>query len=247
MSAPILQARGLHIEFGGVKAANGVDLTLHAGELASIIGPNGSGKTTFLNLCTGYVRASAGSVQFDGVELTRLPPRRIARLGIARAFQLPQLFTEQTVEQNLLLAIAARRGFWRLSPLSTPEARDEAAALLRLFHLQGHSKREIGSLPEGVRKLIDIAVALALKPRLLLMDEPTSGVSSQEKFAIMDMLIPVLRDQGITALLVEHDMELVERYMDRVVFWNAGQVAAVGTPADILQREDVLRDVVGAM
>ncbi|CAB3874163.1 ABC transporter ATP-binding protein [Achromobacter ruhlandii] len=241
----IISSKDLHVEFGGVKAANGVNLQIHRGQIASIIGPNGSGKTTFLNLCTGYVRPTSGSVHFGEKDLTRLEPRAITRLGIARTFQLPQLFSEQSVLENLLLALAARDGFWTLSSLYRKAAHEEAEELLALFCLLDQAGRQIGSLPEGVRKLVDIAVALALSPTLLLMDEPTSGVSSQEKFEIMDMLVPVLRQRDITALLVEHDMELVERYMDRVIVWNAGQVAADGPPAEILQNEEVLRNVIG--
>lgn len=241
----VLHSRDLHVEFGGVKAADGVELALYQGELGSIIGPNGSGKTTFLNLCTGYVRPSAGSVLLGRHDLTRLAPRAISRLGIARTFQLPQLFSEQTVLENLLLALAARDGFWTLSGLRKGRHVEEAREILGLFGLQAEAGRTIGTLPEGVRKLIDIAVALALSPQVLLMDEPTSGVSSIEKFAIMDVLVPVLRARGITALLVEHDMELVERYMDRVIVWNAGRVAADGPPAEVLSSDEVLRNVVG--
>ncbi len=122
---------------------------------------------------------------------------------------------------------------------------EEAHECLAMFGLSDQADRVIGAIPEGVRKLVDIAVAMALKPRLLLMDEPTSGVSTIEKFSIMDTLIPILRQQQVTALLVEHDMELVERYMDRVIVWNAGKVVAEGAPAEILNSEQVQRDVVG--
>lgn len=241
----VLQSKGLHVEFGGVKAANGVDLDLYQGELASIIGPNGSGKTTFLNLCTGYVRPSKGEVIFAGKDLTRMPPRDITRLGAVRTFQLPQLFTEDTVIQNVLIALAARTGFWNMRALDRPGLRSEALEILSIFGLKAEAERYIHSLPEGVRKLVDIAVSIALSPTLLLMDEPTSGVSSSEKFEIMDILMPILRKRKITALLVEHDMELVTRYMDRVIVWNAGQVMADGAPDVVLRDERVLRNVVG--
>lgn len=241
----VLHSSGLHVEFGGVKAANGVDLKLRRGQLASIIGPNGSGKTTFLNLCTGYVRPTRGSVVFGNTDLTRLTPRAITRLGIARTFQLPQVFSQHTVLENLLIALAARDRFWTMARLHRDAPRREAAQLLQIFDLSDVAGREIGRLPEGIRKLIDIAIALALSPTLLLMDEPTSGVSSQEKFEIMDMLVPILKERGITALLVEHDMELVERYMDRVIVWTAGQVVADGRPSEIVRKEEVLRNVIG--
>lgn len=241
----VLSSIGLHVEFGGVKAADGAELELHRGQLASIIGPNGSGKTTFLNLCTGYVRPTKGSVMFGDKDLTQLTPRAITRLGIARTFQLPQVFSEHTVLENLLIALAARDRFWTYSPLYNKRARYEGEQILSVFGLTRQSGKTMGSLPEGVRKLVDIAVALALSPSLLLMDEPTSGVSSQEKFDIMDMLVPILKDRGISALLVEHDMELVERYMDRVIVWDAGRVMADGAPEEIMRNEDVLRNVIG--
>ncbi|AVL70897.1 ABC transporter ATP-binding protein [Oligella urethralis] len=243
----ILQSKGLHVKFGGVKAANDVNLNLYEGELASIIGPNGSGKTTFLNLCTGYVRPNEGEVIFKDKDLTKMPPRDITRLGAVRTFQLPQLFTENTVIQNILIALAARTGFWSLRWLDRPSLRDEAMEILSVFGLKTESNRYIHSLPEGVRKLVDIAVSMALSPTLLLMDEPTSGVSSDEKFEIMDILIPILRERKITALLVEHDMELVERYMDRVIVWNAGQVMADGEPSTILRDERVINEVIGVV
>lgn len=241
----VLHSNNLHVEFGGVKAANGVDLQLYRGQLASIIGPNGSGKTTFLNLCTGYVRPSQGSVMFGGKDLTKLTPRAITKLGIARTFQLPQVFAEHTVLENLLIAIAARDRLWTMANLHRDAPRKEAYELLDIFGMSKQANREIGRLPEGIRKQVDIAIGLALSPSLLLMDEPTSGVSSQEKFEIMDVLVPILKARGITALLVEHDMELVERYMDRVIVWNAGQVMADGPPLEVMRNEDVVRNVIG--
>lgn len=243
----ILGAKDLKVEFGGVKAADGVNLDLYAGQLASIIGPNGSGKTTFLNLCTGYIRPTAGRVDFGGTDLTTLSPRKITRLGVVRTFQLPQLFMEQTVIDNLLIALSSRKGFWTLSPMYRDAVYAEAEDLLATFGLEQQAHRDITSLPEGVRKLADIALALAISPKILLMDEPTSGVSSLEKFAIMDTLTPILRERNITALVVEHDMELVERYMERVIVWNAGRVVADGPPATILNDADVINNVIGVV
>jgi len=243
----VLKSDALSVEFGGVKAADDVNLSLYEGQLASIIGPNGSGKTTFLNLCSGYVRPTSGSVHFAGNDLTTLKPRQITRLGMVRTFQLPQLFSEQTVLDNVLLALASRQQFWSLRRLYRSRYLAEAQELLKMFGVVQFEHRVINSLPEGVRKLVDTALALALSPKMLLMDEPTSGVSSQEKFDIMDTLIPILRQQKITALVVEHDMELVERYMDRVIVWNAGSVLADGTPKEVLNDPEVIEKVSGVM
>ena len=246
MSAVLLRAEDLHIGFGGVKAADGVHLEVRAGEHLAIIGPNGAGKTTFLNICTGYLRPSRGRVYFAGHDVTNRTPRAITRLGIARAFQIPQLFHEQTALDNLLLAAAARAGSWQpwLRLADLPE-RGAMLALLDLVGIGDVAGHVVGELPEGIRKLLDVAVALALRPKLLLMDEPTSGVSSSEKFAIMDALVRALAEREVTAVFVEHDMEMVTRYADRVAVWNAGRIQADGPPARVLSDPEVLRDVIG--
>jgi branched-chain amino acid transport system ATP-binding protein len=246
MSAVLLHAEDLHIGFGGIKAADGVNLEVRAGEHLAIIGPNGAGKTTFLNICTGYLRPWRGRVLFEEHDITNHTPRAITRLGIARAFQIPQLFGEQTALENLLLAAAARDGAWqpwlRLAQLPERRALLGLLDLVGIADVAGHAVRE---LPEGTRKLLDVAVALALRPKLLLMDEPTSGVSSSEKFAIMDVLVRALAERRVTAVFVEHDMEMVTRYADRVAVWNAGRIQADGPPAQVFDDPDVLRDVIG--
>lgn len=242
----LLSARGLHIHFGGVVAADGVDLDVRDGERLAIIGPNGAGKTTFINICTGYLRPQAGTVRFAGAEITRKAPRAITRLGVARSFQIPQLFAESTALDNMLLAAAARTRQWRpFRPMTELPERAEMLDLLDLLGVGDVAHQSIGVLPEGTRKLIDIALALALKPRLLLMDEPTSGVSSEEKYRIMDTLVGALDARKVTAVFVEHDMEVVSRYADRVAVWSAGRIAMQGAPAEVLGDPDVLRDVVG--
>ncbi len=243
---PILEAKDLHVAFNGVKAADGVSLSIHDGEFLAIIGPNGSGKTTVLNLCTGYVRPKSGSVHLDGQDITRLAPRAIARLGVARAFQIPQLFSDQRVIDNMMLSLAAKDGLWTMMrPLETEARRAEAEALLGLVGLADDKNRISNTLPEGHRKLLDIAVALALKPRLLLLDEPTSGVSALERFPLMEALMGALRQRQITALFVEHDMDVVARYANRVLVWNAGNIMAEGHPDEVFKDQRVLQSVVG--
>ena len=246
MSSPLLSARDLHVSFGGVAAADGVDLDIWRDEFVAIIGPNGSGKTTFLNLCTGYIRPSRGGVWFEGQSIIGLSPRMIARRGITRAFQIPQLFTDQPLIVNLMLAIAARDGIWQAArPLARAAYRDEAQQTLSLFSLAHAAEWPASALPEGTRKLADIALAMALKPRLLLLDEPTSSVSAAEKFPLMDTIVEVLRRESVTALFVEHDMDVVERYAGRVLVWDAGRVIASGEPAIVLRNPDVLERVIG--
>ncbi|RVU36850.1 ATP-binding cassette domain-containing protein [Hwanghaeella grinnelliae] len=248
MSQPVLRAEGLELAFFGVKAADGIDLEIREGEFLAIIGSNGSGKTTFLNMCTGYLSPTAGTVYLGEKPITGMAPRRIARLGIARAFQIPQLFTDQTLLENVMLAIASRRGIWEgLKPLNRSVYVEEALELLALFGLERHAETITGTLPEGLRKLADITLALALNPKLLLLDEPTSGVSAIERFSLMEKLMAALRSRQMTALFVEHDMEVVRRYADRVVVWDAGKIIAEGNPAQVLKDPKVVERVVGVV
>ncbi len=244
----LLSVRGITVNFAGVKAADDVTLSINRGDFTAIIGANGSGKTTFLNICTGYVKPQAGAVYLEGREITALPPRNIARQGIARSFQIPQLFTDQTVRENLMLSIAAREGvFQGFTPLDRPEYRAEADELIALVGLQSVADTLTGTLPEGLRKLADVTLALALKPRLLLLDEPTSGVSALERFDIMNTLMNALRERETTALFVEHDMEVVRRYADRVLVWDTGSVIADGLPDTVFADERVIKSVLGAV
>jgi branched-chain amino acid transport system ATP-binding protein len=243
---PLLSARGLRLAFGGVKAADGIDLDVMPGEFLAIIGPNGAGKTTFINMSTGYLTPQAGSIAFDGKPILGQSPRAIVHRGIGRSFQLPQLFSEHTVLENAALAIAAHAGIWSpFKPLLRPDYRRRAEALLDRFGLLPLAGMRADTLNEGARKLADIAMAAALEPRLLLMDEPTSGVAATEKMAVVETLVRVLRTAGVTAVFVEHDMEVVARFADRVAVWSQGRIAALGPPEVVLNDPAVLRDVIG--
>ncbi|MXQ10755.1 ABC transporter ATP-binding protein [Microvirga makkahensis] len=242
----LLQAEGLKLRFGGIIAADGIDLSLHEGEHLAIIGPNGAGKTTFLNICTGYLRPQGGSVRFENREITAQPPRQITRLGIARAFQIPQLFAEQTVLENMLLAVSVRERHWNpLRNLHAVPERREMEGLLELVGCSDVRDRVASELPEGKRKLADIAIALALKPRVLLMDEPTSGVASADKFDVMETLMNALRQAKVSSVFVEHDMEMVSRYATRVAVWAQGKIQTTGAPEVVLNDPDVVRNVIG--
>jgi len=246
MAQVLLSARGLVIRFGGVVAADGVDLDIVEGEHLAIIGPNGAGKTTFLNIATGYLKPQAGRVEFLGEDITAHSPRAITQLGIARAFQIPQLFLDHTVIEGLLIAATSReRRLWTMQDLNSLPERDEMMRLLALVGADDVAEQKAIVLPEGKRKLVDIAMALALKPKLVLMDEPTSGVASAEKFAIMDVLVAALDAQGVTSVFVEHDMEVVERYADRVAVWSAGKIQTSGKPSEVLKDPDVVSQVIG--
>ena len=223
-------------------------LDILPGQRVSLIGSNGAGKTTFVNMITGYIKPDAGSIVLDGAEITGLAPRNITRMGVARSFQIPQLYAEMTVLDNMLVATACQNNalsFWR--PARNAAAIERATALLARFGLVQHAGRRVAELPGGVRKLLDIAMALTVQPRLLLLDEPTSGVSTEEKFPMMDAVMRVLEQEALTVLFVEHDMDIVERYADRVVAFYSGRIIADGAPAEALAAPDVRRYVTGTL
>ena len=246
-TSPILRTIDLTRSFGMVKAADAITVEVGRGELVGVVGANGSGKTTFLNLITGYIAPEGGRILFMGREITGLPPRLVTQLGVARSFQIPQLYTGLSVLENVLLSMAAQSGestgFWR--SLHRPRWVAEGLETLERFGLQGHAHRPVAELPEGGRKLLDIALSFALKPRLLLMDEPTSGVSIEDKFQVMDTLVKVLQQSDITALFVEHDMDVVQRYGRRVLVFDNGSVLADGEPARVLAAPEVRKAVLG--
>ncbi len=248
MTEPALVAKGLRKSFGAVTAANDIAVTVPEGAVFSLIGTNGAGKTTFVNMVTGYLKPDAGSIRAHGQELVGLSPRRITRLGIHRSFQIPQLCNDLTVEENMLVAAAIhgaeRPSFTRTARDS--EARDRALATLERFRIAEHRHRLIPELSGGVKKLLDIAMAMAGETRLMLLDEPTSGVAADEKFPIMDLVIEALRAEGVTVLFVEHDMDIVTRYSERVLAFYDGRIIADDTPEEALADPDVRRYVTGA-
>jgi len=244
---PLIQTTDLYLAFGGVVAADNINFELHEGERLAVIGQNGAGKTTFINICTGYLAPSKGKVYFDGRDVTAMAPRKIVRLGLGRSFQLPQLFTEHTVRECVQIAAARRNKelSWFRSLESTIDER-EVDATLDLVGLLPEADEASIELPEGKRKLLDVAMALALRPKLLIMDEPTSGVASEDKFALMETVMHALDERRVTSWFVEHDVDIVSRYATRVAAWIAGKVAADGTPAEVLNNPQIKSEVLGA-
>lgn len=242
----LLRTQGLQLAFGGVVVADSIDFELGSGERLAVIGQNGAGKTTFINICTGFIRPTGGSVHFDGRDITRLAPRVIVQRGIGRSFQLPQLFLEHTVRDCIRLAAAGRTGLLRLwTPLASVLPEVEIDRILDLVGLRQRADDPCSLLPEGHRKLLDIAMALVLQPKLLIMDEPTSGVSTEEKHGLMAIIMRVLDEQKITSIFVEHDVDIVTRYATRVAAWISGRIAADGKPADVLADPEIRRNVLG--
>ncbi len=242
----LLATRGLSLSFGAVVAAEAIDFDLMPGERLAVVGQNGAGKTTFLNICTGYLKPTSGQVYFAGADITGHSPRSIARLGVGRSFQLPQVFTEHTVRECLMLAASAvkqRHGLWL--PLAQAVDAAEVDATLELLQLGARANDLAGALPEGQRKLLDVAMALVLRPQLMIMDEPTSGVSSDEKHGLMTVVMRALDDRQVTSIFVEHDIDIVRRYATRLAAWIAGRIAADGTPDEVLRDPVVIKNVIG--
>ena len=244
---PVLSVRGLEKRFGAVVAADALNLDIAAGQKVSLIGANGAGKTTFVNMVTGYLKPDSGSIELDGLDIARRSPRNVARLGISRSFQIPQLFVDLTAAENLSVAVsgARSRGLSFHSPAEADGRREKTIELLQRFGLDGLADRPIVELAGGIRKLIDIAMALVRRPKLLLLDEPTSGVSAEEKFATMDRVIHAVAPDAATIVFVEHDMEIVSRYADRVIAFYQGRILADGVPSEVLKDAEVRRYVTG--
>ena len=243
----LLSVYGLEKRFGAVVAADGLSIDIAAGQMVSLIGANGAGKTTFVNMVTGYLKPDRGAIALDGVDIGRRSPRRVAQLGISRSFQIPQLFVDLTAAENLAVAISGTHAR-ALSFHSAAEGegrREKAVELLERFGLAHQADRLILELAGGVRKLVDIAMALVRRPKLLLLDEPTSGVSAEEKFATMDRVIHAVAPDAATIVFVEHDMEIVSRYADRVLAFYNGRIIADGDPHNVLRDPDVRRYVTG--
>jgi branched-chain amino acid transport system ATP-binding protein len=238
MSA-ILSVRGLEKTFGSVVAARDITLDVPRQQSIGIIGANGAGKTTFVNMITGYLRPSKGSILFEDRDITGLPSRAITRLGIARSFQVAQVFPSLTVDENVAAAVAVARTrasllMSAITPLASAPATAESEELITLFQLGDYRNVRAATLPQGVRKLLDIAMALVGAPRVLLLDEPTSGISIEEKFAVMELIMTALASRRTTVLFVEHDMEIVARYAERVLAFHDGTVIADGPPTQAL-------------
>lgn len=242
----LLSTRGLSLSFGGVVAADAIDFDLQPGERLAVVGQNGAGKTTFINICTGYLKPTSGTVLFDAVDITGHTPRAITRRGVGRSFQLPQVFTEHTVRECLMLAASSvkqKHGFFL--PLVQAVDAHEVDATLELLQLSARAHDLAGSLPEGQRKLLDVAMALVLRPKLMIMDEPTSGVSTDEKHGLMAVLMRALDERQVTSIFVEHDIDIVRRYATRLCAWIAGRIAADGAPEEVLRDPIVVKNVIG--
>jgi branched-chain amino acid transport system ATP-binding protein len=244
----LLETRDLVKYFGDTHAVDHVNFTVGEAEVLALIGSNGAGKTTLVNLISGLLRADGGAIIFDGEDVTAQSVHHRIKAGIARSFQLVNLFDQLSALDNVALSIFARGGKTRklMSLAETDRAVwQEALQVLHLFGLEPKARMLAGGISQGERKLLDVAVAYALRPKLLFLDEPTSGVSTREKAPIMDIITSVVRQERISAAIIEHDMDVVFSYSDRIVAMHQGAILADGPPAEIRRNEQVITNLIG--
>jgi len=244
----LLSAQGLKKAFGDNRAVDDVDFKVKQGEFLALIGSNGAGKTTLVNLISGLVQPDGGQILFDQRDVTGWSAYLRIRAGIARSFQIVNLFDRLSCADNVALSVFSRQG--KTETLGTLATRDRAVweethDVLRRFNLDGNAQMPAGAISHGERKLLDVAVAYALRPKLLLLDEPTSGVSTREKAPIMDIVSSIVRSGGITVVIIEHDMDIVFRYSERIVVMHQGSVLADGRPDEIRRNDAVTSTLLG--
>jgi branched-chain amino acid transport system ATP-binding protein len=233
MSA-VLEVSGLGKAFGGVRAVDGVSFALQAGELLALIGPNGAGKSTCFNMLNGQLRPDDGTIRLEGRDIAGLTPRAIWRRGVGRTFQITATFGSMTVLENVqMVKLSEQRQLWRLGKPAARWHRDAALALLDRVGMADQAARPCGILAYGDLKRVELAIALAHAPKLLLMDEPTAGMAPSERLALMALTRLLVREQGISVLFTEHDMDVVFGHADRVLVLNRGRLIAEGPPAAV--------------
>ncbi len=245
---PLLDVRDVAHAFGGVRAVDGATFDVEAGSITGLIGPNGAGKSTLFNCISGFLRPRSGRVSMDGRRIDRLPPHRIARAGLVRTFQTPRALIRMTVAENVMLATPRHPGerLGRLGRSREREAEARAAELLALVGLDGHAQALAGTLSGGQRKLLDLIRALMAEPRLLLLDEPMAGVNPTTRVQLLQHIRDLRDRDGITLLIVEHDLDFIMGASDRVIVMNDGRVIADGTPQEVRGDERVVDAYLGA-
>jgi branched-chain amino acid transport system ATP-binding protein len=234
VSEPVLEVRGLAKSFGGVQAVAGVDLSMPRGEIRALIGPNGAGKTTFFNMLTGQLSADTGEVRFKGQRLSGLAPHAVWRRGVSRTFQITATFVTLSAVENVQVALQShRRRTYALFAKATGLEREAARALLAQVGLDAQAERPAGVLAYGDLKKLELAVALANGPEVLLLDEPTAGMAPAERGVLMALTQRIARERGLTVLFTEHDMDVVFAVADRIMVLHQGRVIAEGRPAEV--------------
>ncbi|ELY55013.1 ABC transporter ATP-binding protein [Natronolimnohabitans innermongolicus] len=239
---PILRTENVRKEFGNLVAVDGVSLEFYDDEIVGIIGPNGAGKTTYTNLISGALSLTDGTIVFDGDDISDLRKYKRVRRGLVRSFQIPQIYDELTVFENVQSSVLSRKQennrLFSLTHRDTASI-EETERLLEMFNLESHADEHTEHLPHGVRKILDVAMSFALRPKLMVLDEPTSGVGSREKNAVMETITDAAVERNIGLIFIEHDMELIRSYSDRIVALHEGRVLDDDDPAAVMNSEAV--------
>ena len=245
---PILVTKNINKHFGAVIAADKLNVSIYDGEIVGIVGSNGAGKTTFCNIITGHIKPDSGDIIFNNKDITNYDVSSVKDEGIHRSFQIPQLFGSLDVITNILLALSVAQGnsknFWM--PLISKSSKLEANEILEQFNINKFADEKVNNLSQGTRKILDIAIAMIGSPSLVLLDEPTSGISSEEKFKAMDSIMSGINNSKVTTLFIEHDMEIVKKYSKRVLAFYDGKIIADDKTTDALNNDLVKKYITGA-
>lgn len=246
----LLKLVGLRKSFGGVRALDNLSTSLSEGEIVMIIGPNGAGKTTLVNVISGYISPDSGKIIYKGEDITRSSPTERVNKGIVRSFQLVNAFDKMTVYENVLISVLTRmKNQYRMSKTldSYTEALQETEKILKLFGLSDEADEYITNISYGDRKLVDVAISFGLNPKLIMLDEPTSGVATKDKDGIMERILEVIRATNVSSIIIEHDMDVVFRYGRRILVMHQGRLVADGEAEEIRRNEEVKRILLGGV
>ena len=245
----LLEVKNLNKKFGSVMAANNINFKMNENEIIGVIGANGAGKTTFCNIITGYLKADSGEILYQGANIMKLNVQEIKNIGIHRSFQIPQVFENLGVLENIIITelVSKNKQNSLFEDAYTKQNYENAIKLLEKFSLDVDTFKDkvVKELPQGARKVLDILIAIIGKPKVILLDEPTSGISTDEKNSIMNNILRAIKELNISVLFIEHDMEIVEKFSERVVAFYNGEIIADGKPSKVFNQNNVKKFIIG--
>ncbi len=243
----ILNIKNLNKSFGSVTAAKNINFTMKEEEVIGVIGSNGAGKTTFCNMITGYLKADSGEILYQGNDITKFNIQEIKNMGIHRSFQIPQVFENLGVLENIIITdlVSSKKQNSFFEEAYTKRNYTNAENLLKKFSIDKFKDKTVKELPQGARKVLDILIAIIGNPKVILLDEPTSGISSDEKNIVMKNILKAIKEFNISVLFIEHDMDIVQKFSNRVVAFYNGEIIADGKPKEVLRQKNVKKYIVG--
>ncbi len=245
----LLEVKNLNKKFGSVTAANNINFQMNENEIIGVIGANGAGKTTFCNIITGYLKADSGEILYQGADITKLNVQEIKNIGIHRSFQIPQVFENLGVLENIIITelVSKNKQNTLFEDAYTKQNYENAIKLLEKFSLDVDTFKDkvVKELPQGERKVLDILIAIIGKPKVILLDEPTSGISTDEKNSIMNNILRAIKELNISVLFIEHDMEIVEKFSERVIAFYNGEIIADDKPSKVFNQNNVKKFIIG--